>query len=154
MQNFTQWLENRDADLLDEISTQDKILGLGLALGTGALAHQTGNAADDLSGRLSRRGPTGMEAKLSKKDAARKAAVAARLAQGDNPAVTEDPRDPRNQNPEIVKASTDMAKKLRNYGKSQGYFPKTSGPSALQSPDNPDAGWEMLSRSANRSGNY
>ena len=101
--------------------------------------------------KRSAHGPSGKVEELLKKDKAREAAKAARLAQGDNPSVTEDPRDPRNQDPRITNASTDMAEKLRTmYSKKYGYKPTKSGPSSLESPDNPNAGWEMLSNTANR----
>jgi hypothetical protein len=150
MQNFTQWLEQRDADFLDE-SLRDKILSGALALGGGTLGYQVGTGFADEINKLSTHEPSGRVEELVKKDKAREAAKAARLAQGDNPSVTEDPRDPRNQDPRITNASTDMAEKLRNlYSKKYGYKPTQSGPSSLESPDNPNAGWEMLSNTANK----
>ena len=150
MQNFTQWLEQRDADFLDE-SFRDKILSAALALGGSTLGWQAGTGFNYEMDKRSAHGPSGKVEELLKKDKARKAAKAARLAQGDDPSVTEDPRDPRNQDPRITNASTDMAEKLRTmYSKKYGYKPTKSGPSSLESPDNPNAGWEMLSNTANR----
>jgi len=150
MQNFTQWLEQRDADFLDE-SLRDKILSGALALGAGTLAHHTATGVADEIEKRSSHGPSGRVETLLKKDQARKAAKAARLAQGDNPEVLEDPRDPRNQDPRITQASTSMAQKLKNiYSQKFGYKPTKSGPSSLKSPNNPTAGWEDLSLKANR----
>ena len=150
MQNFTQWLEQRDADFLDE-SFRDKILSAALALGGGTLGWLGGSRLADEINKYPIHGPSGKVEELLKKDKARKAAKAARLAQGDDPSVTEDPRDPRNQDPRITNASTDMANKMRTmYSKKYGYKPTKSGPSSLESPDNPNAGWEMLSNTANR----
>ena len=126
-------------------------MSAALALGGSTLGWQAGTGFNYEMDKRSAHGPSGKVEELLKKDKARKAAKAARLAQGDDPSVTEDPRDPRNQDPRITNASTDMAEKLRTmYSKKYGYKPTKSGPSSLESPDNPNAGWEMLSNTANR----
>jgi hypothetical protein len=106
MQNFTQWLEQRDADFLDE-SFRDKILGAALALGGGTLGLLGGTRiADEIEKRFPHEINTGKVEELLKKDKDREAAKYGYKKHGYK-SVTEDPRDPRNQDPRITNASTE-----------------------------------------------
>ena len=116
MQNFTQWLEQRDADFLYE-SFRDKILGAALALGGGTLGLLGGTRiADEIEKRFPHEINTGKVEELLKKDKDREAAKYGYKKHGYKKhgykkhgykSVTEDPRDPRNQDPRITNASTE-----------------------------------------------
>lgn len=133
MQNFTQWLEHRDADLYNEINTNGKYLpGLVANLGSSLLASMgavpTGYVADKWSKSGSSPNPEhpAMVAKAGKEEAREKLkAMGADPEEFDNLAL--DPRqalEKRTMAAKKADAQKTMADLLRRYGGSKGYIKK------------------------------